>query len=272
MAIDETVDSLLSMPEDEFRQFVEQEVERTRGGHHSPGMRPLLGNERLGNRWREALISCKHQLLLNIDRASSAEDRARLEHVRGLIIEIATVRSLVEFSNDDFQDVVDGEVRRVGGRYLKSLLANPVNIDRWHLSLVQMKKNVESQMGARADDVRMLLLDITNPELADDETGLTPEKVRDLRIERHRAANADFIKWRAGAKRFKLGVEERLLEIRKIHLVNGDFRASEATAANYMLQTLVEGIKAHRAQLLADADPDIGDADTDLWSLLPVDA
>lgn len=272
---DPSVRDLLKLPDHQFKEFVETEMFRTQGGRHRSSIRALLGSEELADRWREVLLEIKHEFVATAEEAryTSPETREALDHVRGLIIELATVRSLLSFTDDDFQDVVDGEVRRVGGKYLKSLLADPTLIDRWRLALVQMKKNVESQMGARGDDMKVLFIDIENPERTEEETCLPAEAVREARIERHRAANADFVKWRAGAKRFKLGVEERLLEIRRTKIMTGAFRADDHVIALHVIQTLVDGIEAHRAQMVLDvADEDISDADKELWRLLPTSA
>lgn len=271
-----TVQSLLKLPDDQFRAVVEREVDSTSGGRHSESFAVLLHDERLADRWRDHLLACKRVLAVKADKLDRRspdhrEAKDKLEHVRGLIIELATVKSLLGFADEDFQDVVDGEVRRVGGRYLKGLLSDPALIERWRLALVQMKKNVESQIGARSDDVKALFIEIDNPERCDGEERLSPAELREVRTERHRAANADFVKWRAGAKRFKLGVEERLLEIRRIRVANGDFKANDHALALYMIQTLVDGIESHRAQMLADyQDDEISDVDKELWKLIPL--
>ena len=142
-------------------------------------------------------------------------------------------RDLLDLPEEDFRGIVDDEVRGTLDRNTGVVLRDPQLLDRWHLTLISMKKSVESQLGSiRSDLVKV------RPELAPEE---------------YERRLAEFHRWRAGAVRFKSGVEERLLEIRARR------------------QTLTTAISLHKNTVLEEfAEDEISDADRDLWKVLTI--
>jgi len=140
-------------------------------------------------------------------------------------------QTLLNSSEEDFRRVVDEEVRGCLKQETCTALRSPPLLNRWYLALISMKKNVESQLGSKRSDLIKI-----RPEL-------TPEEYEQRLVEFHR--------WRAGAIRFKNGVEDRLLEVRARR------------------QTLTTAISLHKNTVLKEfAEDEISDADRDLWKAL----
>lgn len=158
-----------------------------------------------------------------------------------------TPNELLKMPEEDFRAVVDDEVRGVEELDPKTAkaLRDPLVADRWYYALVSMKKSVEGQLGAKRSD----LLKHRSPP-------------RD-RTEYHR--------WRAGALRFKSGVEERLLEVRsrRHSLTHIDTVQEERNVALAQMQNLKTAITSHKTSVLSDfADDEVSDADRTLWSAI----
>ncbi len=141
-----------------------------------------------------------------------------------------SIETLLNSSDEEFRSIVDDEVRHPNNEY-SALLRDPRVRERWYYALVGMKKSVESQLSAKRSDILK-----------------TPASPQDV-------AWQDFHRWKAGAVRFKSGVEDRLLEIRK----NGGRPSDRAN----LLQA---AILQHKNAVLKDFNPEeVSDADTSLW-------
>lgn len=150
------------------------------------------------------------------------------------------VQKLLSLPDPQFREVVDAEVRGTAQPKVGETLRDPLLIDRWHHTLLQMKKSVESQLGAKRSDV------FKNKHYS----------AHDL---------AEFHRWRAGAVRFKSGVEDRLLEIRRIRGI----AQPDTQAIKRERNALLQAIDAHRQTVLEEFEADeISDADRALWAAL----
>lgn len=152
-------------------------------------------------------------------------------------------------SDDTFRSIVDEAVRGHSEdpniRSMRAKLTEPQVVDRTHLALVGMKKSVEGQLAARrADYVKERSLHRSNPTLLRESE------------ERYQA-------WRAGALRFKSGVEDFMLSVRG---------KREKPPDNYYLaySTLRQAITQHRATVEAAIKDglDTESADDALWAVL----
>lgn len=149
-------------------------------------------------------------------------------------------QKLLALPDAEFRALVDSEVRGTSPAKVGETLRDPLLIDRWYHTLLQMKKSVESQLGAKRSDV------LKNRRYSEQDV-------------------ADFHRWRAGAVRFKSGVEDRLLEIRRIRgIVQPDTEAIKRER-----NALLRAIDDHRQTVLQEFEADeISDADRALWSAL----
>jgi hypothetical protein len=165
-------------------------------------------------------------------------------------VSVAAELDLMVLPDDVFRSYVDEAVRGhpedTQTQELRSKLKDPEVVDRTYLTLVSMKKSVEGQLAARrADFVKERGTLRSNPP-------------------GQRAAEERYHAWRAGALRFKSGVEDFMLAVRG--------NREKPTGDNYYLayQTLRQAIEKHREAVetaLAN-DQDTDDADAVLWSVL----
>lgn len=134
-------------------------------------------------------------------------------------------------SDNEFRRLVDSEVRGNSGSSVRSLLHDPSIDKRWYFTLLTMKKSVESQLGAKRAD---LATRVNNPDYESDKI--------------------EYFTWRGGALRFKNGVEDRLLEIRK------DWDAAH--------EKLIAAIRVHKDSVLDEFPDEVSSADESLWEHL----
>lgn len=150
------------------------------------------------------------------------------------------VEELLGLPEDQFRKLVDSEVRRNSNEPNPKLeeLAEALRDHRvapiWRVALISMKKSVEGQLGAKRMD------------LARAEAELAPEMYT-------KRVN-EFHVWRAGALRFRNGVEERILEL-----------SETQTRTVAMLRSAI--IK-HKQTVTREYDDDVSEADVALWSLV----
>lgn len=163
---------------------------------------------------------------------------------------VATELDLMALPDDVFRSYVDEAVRGhpddEGTQALRSRLREPEVVERTHLCLVSMKKSVEGQLAARrADFVKERGTLRSNPP-------------------GQRAADERYHTWRAGALRFKSGVEDFMLTVRGSR--------EKPTGESYYLayQTLRLAIEKHKdaVEFALANDRDTDDADALLWSVL----
>lgn len=157
---------------------------------------------------------------------------------------------LLNMDDDEFRQAVDQEVRGTLPTEVSLALRDPRLSQRWYLALIQMKKSVESQLGAKRSDL---------VNMRETDNGRWDQEL------------ANFHRWRAGAVRFKSGVEERLIEIRRSRLVvfpTEEVLTEQRNWALEKMQCLVKGIVEHQRTVSQEYDEDVSDADKKLWKLV----
>ena len=159
----------------------------------------------------------------------------------------STADHLLDLSEDEF-NLVDDAVRGTTGiSSISDALLDPSVIDRTHLTLVGMKKSVEGQLAAKKVDYQR-----DRARFKDD-----PKIVREIEDK--------YYAWRAGALRFKSGVEAFMLPVRS--KMNRPLREDNFYLA---YETLRQAITKHREIVTKalEESRDPGDADEILWSFL----
>lgn len=159
--------------------------------------------------------------------------------------------SILDLPDEEFRDLVSEALKVNNVDYAGhltpddvELLRHPSVVDRTHLTLVAMKKNVEGQLAAKREDyIRQKGNHVNAKELREIEDG--------------------YHRWRAGALRFKSGVEEFMLSTRS---------KRERTDDGYYLayESLRQAVLNHKATVsaLLEQDKDTDEADARLWSLV----
>lgn len=172
--------------------------------------------------------------------------------------------NLLDLSDEAFNAMVNQDVRGTLNPDTSALLRDPAIADRWYETLISLKRSVEAQLSAnRAEQVQKQA-----------EYVALGEGGKVLWMQ----ARAGAEKWRAGAVRFKNGVEDRLAEARK--------HRNEARA-NMHISVLIgerdqafKEVKRLRAAILthrehecgASCDDDRCIADDNLWEELDAPA
>lgn len=131
-------------------------------------------------------------------------------------------------------------------------------MERLYTTLLSMQKSVEGQLAARKEDMEAARLG----SLAQGPDAL-PAWLDE---------KAKYAKWRAGSIRFKVGLEQALMEVRHLRdaqrLSRGLLFEDEAShRLNVRVQLLEAAIKKHREGFDDDDDP--SDNDLELWAHLP---
>lgn len=170
-----------------------------------------------------------------------------------LDISIENADLLVQLDDDSFGSLIDAAVRGDLDKKTRELIKDPRIIERTRLTLVAMKKSVEGQLGAkRAEHVTKV--DKSKPEWA-------IRKDRQL-----------YNSWRAGALRFKSGVDGLLMDIRLQQTRDNPdaegiaaFLKSERTAYLVAYQKLHDVVVEHRDHECGPECDDQCVADVKLW-------
>lgn len=167
---------------------------------------------------------------------------------------------LLDLPDDDFRDLVGEDTRgKFSGRTpaqakaLSEALRSPEVMHRWYETLLSFQRSVETQLAAKGRD--------------------TKSRTATLRAQgsEHNATiiQAEHDRWAAGALRFKLGLEERILEARKLLPDEPSNPATEIinnTLAS-RVALLESAIRRHRDEFnYGEEDPSI--ADRELWSVI----
>lgn len=161
---------------------------------------------------------------------------------------MATDVPLLAIPDDEFRALV-AEALKVGNTdYRGDLdhtvvdqLKSPEVVDRTYLALVAMKKNVEGQLAAKKADY-----------IKDRSRHTDPHEIREVERE--------YQTWRAGALRFKSGVEEFMVSIR-----GKRDRPEDSYYLAY--ETLRQAILLHKASVQAALENDEDtNADEILWA------
>jgi hypothetical protein len=155
---------------------------------------------------------------------------------------------LSTLSDEDFEDLVNQDVRGQLDREISLQLREPENVYRWYNSLNSLKKSVEAQFVVKKAELSEQRLE--NPT--------EDEWLRTV---------AEHERWKAGAVRFKTGVEKRIAEAKQLRIaiskdevmgrISSDLHEARGKAELYR-----QAILAHRSA--EDADQ----ADDQLYSIL----
>ncbi|HVL38511.1 MAG TPA: hypothetical protein VM328_03875, partial [Fimbriimonadaceae bacterium] len=114
----------------------------------------------------------------------------------------SAVRELLALDDDEFRRVVDRDVRAPDPARQVAALRHPAVVDRWRRCLTASKISVESQLAAKASELRA--------EAARAKASGSFDK------KAYHEMVARYEDWRAGALRFKSGMEIRLTEARHL--------------------------------------------------------
>lgn len=183
---------------------------------------------------------------------------------------------LLALEDEAFRQIVDDDLRDFehSGAYAMAL-RSPAIVDRWHSTLTAMLKSVDGQLAARGLDWEATRARIAKERLdieADD--GLMPDE-REAKLiakdREHEDEREQYAKSRAGTMRFKTGLEEWLVDARRIKqgLTDRLYDSVVTRERNYYAErarSLEEGITQHQKVVIASSLPT--EADEALWSLL----
>lgn len=165
---------------------------------------------------------------------------------------------LLSLSDEAFQKLVEIDMRRPDdGEELRAALRDREVIDRTYSTLLTMQKKVEGTLAARRQDMEALRARC----LAKGPRG---KAEWDQASEKHAAQ-------RAGSLRFKVGLEESLMDVRRLRENHRSVLfENEANARLYQRVSALEAaIRKHRGTFEADDEP--SDDDVELWAWLPED-
>lgn len=183
-------------------------------------------------------------------------------------------RNILEpLNEDEFNEVVNNDVRDTATRAQSKALRTPEMSGRWLNALHSLKRSVESQfVSARAERA------VKASEFARSKTGKISivtgqgkgDSVTQQMTELEFAAWQE--KWRSGAVRFLSGVEDCIVEAKDIR---NDIRTEEKVTLLLIerdvlfkdLLKLRTGIMTHRETVSEDEDAS-AEADENLWALV----
>ena len=169
-------------------------------------------------------------------------------------------KAVSEFTDDEFDRLVNDDVRGTALPWLAEQLRTPELADRWYEALLNLKKSLEVQLTA------------DRAERSEKQSEFI--KLGELGKPKWFAYRAARDSWRAGAVRLKNGVETRLREAKKLR---AEHRSSQYTKlvtnerdfAWHSLERMRHVILAHKEHECTD-ECDIQGcvADLTLWSTL----
>lgn len=165
--------------------------------------------------------------------------------------------ALLRLTHVQFYNFVDQDVRQRLESEVSTKLRDPIVVDRWYLVLVQMKKNVESQLAsAKADwkaEQMQILADLEEIEEGDDGSDLRAELYTKL---------GKFEKSRAGKLRFRSAVEDSLSEAR---ILRNQLREMAAARREGVVRTALQEARIAVLDHRSHTDEPT-QADKDLWA------
>lgn len=179
---------------------------------------------------------------------------------------------LLDLDEKDFYNLVDRDVRGRLDQSLARKLRDPMVNERWYQTLLRMKKTVEGQIAAKSTETKGQRAeleangtittwrgnDIVNVESFDD------PKAKALEL------YTQFMAWKSGSVRFKVGVEERFTEVAwRRKRITANLLLSVAQVERNLLADEVirlrDAIARHQDVIHED---DATEQDEELWSAL----
>lgn len=176
--------------------------------------------------------------------------------------------ALLDLTERDFYNIVDRDVRGRLESGLARKLRDPLVIERWYQTLLRMKKTVEGTIAAKKAETRgqRIELDVFGSTTVDG----VEQSFDDPQLEIARI-HSEFLKWKAGSIRFKVGVEERLTEVswrRKLVVSQLILSVAQVERNEFAAEVmrLRKAIEQHRSEIDRD---DATEQDEALWSIIP---
>lgn len=214
-----------------------------------------------------------------------------------------TVDALLKLTEDQFRAVLDDDLRGVAHAVTHRNLRDVAVIDRTWSTCLRIHRSIEGQFAAKNAEADKVRTDFARQvrELEDEIYTLErdydvaigdgeeqarrelkaalSEKGAELRTVRRRAAEAGaaHASWRAGAVRFKTGLEEDLVRLRTLRDSYRDRLYDTVVVAERdrlaaRVRSLEQAIRAHHQHVCTDAcDEDGCPADAALWAALGID-
>jgi hypothetical protein len=168
---------------------------------------------------------------------------------------------VVDLPEPEFRRLIDQDTRGKAPTRVSAELRQPECVPRWYQTLIGMQKSVEGQLAAKAAESRAAQ--------ADYRAQLEHTSDRSIRVERLKRESRDE-SWRAGALRFKSGLEERIIEARQILremedplVAVSDRIVEDRNRALTRVAALEAAIRRHHAEFPPDDEP--SEADIELW-------
>jgi hypothetical protein len=245
--------SLTALDDREFQRIVVDELR----GKLDASWRTALSRPELAGRWYMMLDT-----FTGPDAA--AAELAKADAIAGLAS--ATPDQIAEMDFRTFRVLVEADTKGRGTPALRRLLRQPSVVDRWYDALVSLQKSVEGTIASKQRDFASMMAGF-ELKMMDADTPKDRLRVnRDMRRAQQRHAT-----WKASAVRFKTGLDQRLVEARRLmhtlpsepHIAQLTSERNDALGRAYLLE---RAIKQHRDTFPPQVDP--SEADQQLWSYI----
>lgn len=179
---------------------------------------------------------------------------------------------LLELDEKDFYNLADRDVRGRLEASIATKLRDPIVNERWYQTLLRMKKTVEGTIAAKTHETKGQRMELESMGTITSWRGNEIVSVDHFDDPKQKAVEiyTQFMAWKAGSIRFKVGVEERLTEVawrRKRITANLLLSVSqiERNLLGEEVMRLREAIATHASQIHAD---DATEQDEELWAAL----
>lgn len=164
---------------------------------------------------------------------------------------------LQELSDEEFDEIVNQDVRGILDEETSVQLREPLNLERWHDMLLTLKRRVEVQLAANRGE-----------QAAKQAEYLSLGSQGKVLWLRYKSQNE---RWRQGAIRFKNGVEDKLSEAKRTRSVSRSenfpsILIRERDGAIQQVMTLRNAIIQHRIATVNE-EGDQEELDSHLWDL-----
>jgi hypothetical protein len=174
----------------------------------------------------------------------------------------ATPSKVAQLSEVDFRKLIDDDTRGKAPASLSRQLRSAECAPRWYEALLAMQNSVDGQLAAKSAESRAAQARLQ----ARFEEALSSKQRREIRAEIARRKAADE-QWRAGALRFKSGLEDKLIEARRVLRELDDSSIVGARNRSMARVAILEdAIRRHHADFRAEDEP--SDSDLALWAHL----
>jgi hypothetical protein len=171
---------------------------------------------------------------------------------------------IIDLPQEEFRRLVDDDTRGKAPASLSAQLRAPDCAPRWYRTLRAMQQSVEGQLASKNSESDAVMLEYkAKLELLGDD-----DVQRALIIAEMQRRKARDKTWRAGALRFKSGLEDKLLEARQLMPDDmiSERIADERNRALGLVVNLKHAIQRHHDDFPKDEEP--SDSDLELWRVL----